>query len=177
MNPYLTQHQTERTLIRPLESRDMAAWEPFFEDPESLKFLPSFGNLSPAQIAENWINRQLTRYQENRFGLLAITEIATGNLLGMCGLLSQEVNGRPETEIGYHLLSAYRGQGFAAETAQYFKQFAFRHHLAGSLISIIHTGNIASQKVAEKNGMQRTFQTELYGMPVYIYRVGPEKQE
>ena len=41
---------------------------------------------------------------ENSFSLLALNDKITDSLIGMCGLLSQEVQGQPELEIGYHLL-------------------------------------------------------------------------
>lgn len=177
MQAYLTRHETERTILRPLETADIAALAPFFEDREALRFFPPAGDLSPTQQAETWIDRQLTRYRENRYGLLAITDKTSGALLGMCGLLTQNVNGRQELEIGYHLLPIQRGKGLASEAAQYFKRFAFRHNLAPSVISIIHTENIASQRVAERNGMQRTISADFHSIPVYIYRIGTEEPD
>jgi RimJ/RimL family protein N-acetyltransferase len=62
-------------------------------------------------------------------------------------------------------------QGFAIEAAQKCKEFAFEHHFADSLISIIHVDNVPSQKVALKNGMHLQKTTSYKDNPVHIFRV------
>ena len=167
---YMLPSETSRLSIRPLTSNDAKDWSPFFINNPSDKFLAlSFKPIM--EQANAWIERQLLRYKENRYGLLALIDKYTNNLMGMCGLLSQEVNGQPELEIGYHILPKYWGKGFATEAAIYFKQYAFNNNLTDSVISIIHIDNVLSQRVAEKNGMNKTIYTTYYNMPVYIYRV------
>jgi len=172
---YFNDSATARLNIRPLTLSDSEDWIPFFIDNPSDKFLALSFNTSPMpNQSRAWIERQLLRYRENRYGLLALTDKTTRKLVGMCGLLTQEVDGQAELEIGYHLLPAYLGKGLATEAAIYFKNYAFNNDLADSVISIIHEDNILSQRVAEKNGMSKTIYTTYYNMPVYIYRVNKE---
>lgn len=166
---------TERLNIRPLEKTDSEAWSAFFKNNDGLKFFSFDLSLPAEQLGNDWIEKQFLRYQENRFGHLALTDKQTGNLIGQCGLLLQEVDGKPEIEIGYHVLPEYWGNGFASEAARALKQFAWDNAVADTLISIIHVDNIRSQRVAKKNGMQRTVQTEFQGKPVYIYRIAKPK--
>ncbi len=168
---YLATHSTQRLSIRPLTLADQKAWAPFFVQNESLRFFDLDPELSPEQKAELWINWQLDRYAQNRFGLLGLVSKENNTLIGMCGFLTQEINGQTEIEIGYHVLPAYWGKGFATEAAQYFKNYAWQQKLTDSLISIIHVDNIRSQRVAGKNGMLQTIKTEFRGKPVYIYRI------
>jgi len=173
---YLDQTETERLRIRPLQESDIKAWAKFFEGNESLKFFAFDPNQPAEEKARKWIEKQLWRYKENQFGHLALTDKQSGNLIGQCGLLLQEVDGKPEIEIGYHVLPEFWGKGLATEAAKALKQFAWDNAVSDSLISIIHVDNIRSQRVAEKNGMQRTIKTEFQGKPVYIYRIAkPEK--
>jgi RimJ/RimL family protein N-acetyltransferase len=87
-------------------------------------------------------------------------------------LLIQEVDGQNEIEVGYHIFPGYWGQGYVTEAAAGFIEFAFNHAQANSIISIIDIENIASIRVAEKNGMRLVAQTtwvndELVG----VYRI------
>src|SRR5690242_1948524 len=106
---YHQEHQTDRLHIRQLTSEDSVVWTNFFDDLIHLKHLPlpSQPGMSNYQKAEFWIGKQLTRYQENRFGLMALINKTNGTFMGQCGLLSQELDGEPVLEIGYHLLSSY----------------------------------------------------------------------
>jgi ribosomal-protein-alanine N-acetyltransferase len=163
--------ETERLVTRKLVYNDFKIWTEFFEDKESVKFLPDYSLPTSESRAINWIERQLKRYENKQFGLQALTEKTTGQFVGMCGLISQEVEGIKELEVGYHLLKQYRGKGYAAEAAKFFRNYAFINELSPSVISIIHTGNIRSQGVAAKNGMSRERQCTWNNIDVYIYRV------
>ena len=65
----------------------------------------------------------------------------------------------------------FRRKGFATESTEMCKNFAFENKFAESLISIIHTENTSSEKVAQKNGMKKEKITEYQGMQVNIFRI------
>jgi ribosomal-protein-alanine N-acetyltransferase len=48
-----------------------------------------------------------------------------------------------ELEIGYSLMPESRGKGYALEATKKCKDFAFHNQLTDSLISIIHSKNLA----------------------------------
>jgi RimJ/RimL family protein N-acetyltransferase len=85
--------------------------------------------------------------------------------------LVQQVDGIQELEVGYSILPDYRKMGYATEAAGACKLFAFNNQLTPSLISIIHTGNLPSRRVALNNGMHKEKVTIYRGNPVNIYRV------
>jgi [ribosomal protein S5]-alanine N-acetyltransferase len=161
--------KTPRLSFRKLKAEDLELWMSFFNSSEALQFLP-FKVHSKKACAE-WLERQALRYKESKSGLCALIEKTSGEMVGQCGLLIQEVDGKREIEIGYHLIPAFWKKGFAIEAAIAAKNYAFNNELTDSLISIIHIDNINSQKVAERNGMRREKQIEWKGFPVYIYRV------
>jgi len=66
----------------------------------------------------------------------------------------QEVDGVEEVEIGYHIRRDLWGQGLATEAAQACRDYGFSQLGFDKLISLINPANIASRRVAEKNGMR-----------------------
>lgn len=163
-----------RLTCRFLKPEDAIAWVPFFEDAESVAGLPDVGQPSAFATAAFWIDRQMARYREHRYGLQALLLKESGEMVGMCGLLLQEIEGKPELEVGYHMLAAHRGNGYAPEAAAFFIDFAFRNNQSQTVVSVIEVNNINSQKVAEKNGLVREKRISYAGMEVYIYRITKE---
>jgi ribosomal-protein-alanine N-acetyltransferase len=161
--------QSQRLIFRHLEIADSVVWEGFVSNAEAVKFFPPGLNVTQSAVA--WIERQLKRYKTDGFGLNALIEKASGAFVGQCGLLRQEVDGVQELEIGYHLLPKFWKKGFAAEAASACRIFAFENRMTTSIISIIHPQNIASQRVAERNGMKKEKETVWCGLPALVYRV------
>ncbi len=154
-----------------LTESDIPVWSNFFKDPNSAKFLPDYGISDPMKRAEHWITSQFKRYESERFGLQKIVDKQTGEFLGQCGLLCQEVDGQPELEVGYHFFKEFRDRGFATEAACLFIDFAFRNKLSENIISIIDVENFPSQRVAEKNGLRISKRTRYFDLDVFIYRI------
>jgi ribosomal-protein-alanine N-acetyltransferase len=167
--------ETERLFTRFLVPEDVKAWSDFFADPEALEFFP-FVEPAPNEVrAKNWIEKQLTRYREQRYGLQALIDKKTGEMVGQCGLLAQDIDGKIEVEVGYSLLKKFWGKGYATEAAIRFKEYGFAKDQAESIISIIDIHNVRSQNVAEKNGMTRGKQVLWWNMNVFIYRIEKPK--
>jgi RimJ/RimL family protein N-acetyltransferase len=152
---------TARLITTFLSLEDVKPWSTFFESTEAIRFLfiDALGLPNNEAVAKHMIQKQLDRYAENRYGLQKLIHRETGAFIGCCGLLLQEVNGQMEIEVGYHIFPAYWGQGYATEAAAGFIEFAFNHSQANSIISIIDIQNIASIRVAEKNGLRLVAQT------------------
>ena len=166
--------KTQRLLFRKIKLDDVDEWMEFFKSDEALRFLPF--KLDSRKACTEWVERQLQRYKETKSGLCALIDRSTGEMVGQLGLLVQEVDGRAEVEIGYHLIPKFWKKGYATEAAIAARDFAFENNLTESLISIIHPENINSQKVAERNGMRRERRTSFKGFPAFIYRVEKKNQ-
>lgn len=168
---YPDQLESARLRTRFLTLADIPAWTAFFKDPEAVELFPNPKHLTDEERARAWIESVLRRYENQQYGFHALIDKQSGNFIGQAGLLLQEVDGVRETEIAYHVFKKYWGNGYAPEAARLFIDFAFQHHIADSLISIIDIRNIRSQRVAEKNGLQREKQTVWSGLNVFIYRI------
>lgn len=168
---------TLRLMARRLTTADIQLWLPYMTAPGAMRFFPGID--ASRAGAEYWIERQLMRYQRDGFGLMALIERQSELLIGQCGLLRQEVDQQPELEVGYHLLPAWRGKGYALEAAKAFRDLALTSHMADSVVSIIHINNHDSQRLAARNGMQRERLTLNYGtfagVPHYLYRISRQQ--
>lgn len=173
--PYLDNLKSERLITRKLTENDIPIWTTFFEDEECGYFFPTMGLPNAQARAEYWIEKQLARYQENRFGLQALINKESGEFVGQCGLLLQELDGEPVLEIGYALLKPHWHKGYASEASQLFKNYAFSAGFSDELVSIIHILNTNSQKVATNNGMKNLKQTRFWDMDVFVF--GLSKRE
>lgn len=163
--------KSNRLTTRFLTREDIPAWSVFFEDPGSVAYLPDYGLPNATARATQWIERQLMRYENQLYGLQALIEKSTGDFIGQCGLITQEVDGKKEVEVGYHVFRPYRGNGYAPEAAKLFIDYAFEHNQTDRVISIIDVRNINSQRVADKNGLTRERVTTWNGLNVYIYQI------
>jgi [ribosomal protein S5]-alanine N-acetyltransferase len=167
---------TERLYTRFLVPDDIQPWTSFFEDKDAIQYFPWIANDTSEERSRQWIERQLARYKENRYGLQALINKETKEFVGQCGLITQEVDGKKELEVGYHVFKKYWGQGYAPEAAKAFFEYGFKHQQAPSIISLIDIRNIKSQRVADKNGLKREKQIRWLEMDVFVYRMeGPFK--
>ena len=171
---YQDQLHSPRLQTRFLTKEDAPAWTAFLEDKACCEFIPDFGFTNPTDRALHWMERQMTRYAENRYGLQALIHRDTGEFIGQCGLMLQEVDGKQEIEVGYHIFRKYWGLGYAPEASSIFKNYWLDHHLSDSLISIIDINNTNSQRVADKNGLSRTIQTKWMNLDIFVYRMDRE---
>jgi RimJ/RimL family protein N-acetyltransferase len=163
---------TERLLFREMKPADLELVANLLGDPEVMVFYPH-----PKDSAEalDWIawNRQL--YREHGFGLWLIELRTTGEFVGDCGLTPQDVGGAIEVEIGYHVRRSLQGRGYATEAATAARDFARDVLRLDRLVAIIHPGNLASQRVAEKIGLAFERELDRHGNRQWIYAGGISK--
>ncbi|WP_282161237.1 GNAT family N-acetyltransferase [Ulvibacterium marinum] len=170
MGLLLNGEETKRLKFRNLLSMDFEAWLPFHKDPRSTQYWEGLPK-DPQTACREQFDRVFERYEKKLGGMNALILKSDGNLIGICGLLIQTLDGLQELEIGYSILPEYWKQGYATEAAVKCREYAFKNKLADSLISIIHVDNKPSQKVALNNGMHLDKTTIYKDNPVQIYRI------
>ncbi|MBG9375029.1 GNAT family N-acetyltransferase [Panacibacter sp. DH6] len=161
---------SERLLFRRLAPSDFDTILQFYQDPSSSAQWISEVN-DPYLNCTRMFEKTFQRYACNTGGMNILVDKTNGEIIGMCGLLVQTIDNIEELEIGYSVMPRHRNKGYAAEAAIACKNFAFLHNLRDSLVSIIAVNNIASQKVAVKNGMHIDKTTYYSNNHVHIYRV------
>lgn len=161
-------HTTDRLLFRTAVMDDHTWWMEYVNSTEAIRFMPF--TVGSADDCRAFIQRSLDRQAHDGSGLNAIVERATGRPVGMIGLLTQVVDDVDEIEIGYHLLPSAWGRGYATEAAIACREFARRHKVNPSVISLIDHENYASQAVARRNGMVFEKDTVHRGVPAMVWR-------
>ena len=170
--------ETDRLILRKMTRSDFPALGKMLRDPEVMwAYEHAFSDLEVTV----WLEKQLERYRENGFGLMAVILKTTGELIGQTGITWQNWNDRQVPEIGYIFNKTYWHNGYAIEAASSCKQYAFETLGLHEVFSIIRDTNIASQKVALRNGMKKAGETVriYYGMkmPHSIYRITRDEND
>mgnify|MGYP002397834410 FL=1 len=166
--PSMAGTTTARLIFRHPVLEDHTWWMEYMNNAEAIRFMPfTLGSMADCT---GFIQRSLDRIARDGSCLNVISDRATNKPLGMVGLLTQEVDGIAELEIGYHLLPSAWGQGYATEAAKACLAFAREHQLAPSVISLIDHDNQKSQAVARRNGMAFEKNTVHRGIPAMVFR-------
>jgi [ribosomal protein S5]-alanine N-acetyltransferase len=159
---------TPRLILREFTADDVDALALVVSDPETMKHYPA--PMDRAGV-EAWIARNMRRYVEHGHGLWAMVLKSTGEMIGDCGLTVQDVDGKNEIEIGYHVRRDHWGQGLATEAARACRDFGFARLPVERLVSIIRPENLPSRRVAEKNGMVLWKEIIKAGLPQVVYSI------
>jgi RimJ/RimL family protein N-acetyltransferase len=145
--------ETRRLFLRCFHVADLDAMAGVLGDPEVMRFGP--GPQSPDWVRE-WLRGCLEDYHRKwGFGLWAIVHKPDRRVIGYCGLTRfDDIDGRPEIEIGYRLTRALWGRGLATEAAGAVRDYALGVLVLPRLVAVIDPGNGASVRVAEKTGLR-----------------------
>ncbi|SRR5581483_474304 len=162
--------ETERLIFRKLTPNDAEALYRIYHEPAVLKYF-AHGPPDSVESERAGIERHLDYYDRHGFGLWATILRDSGEIIGRCGLLSQQVDGATEIEVAYLLSSHFWGRGLGSEAARAIRDFAFQALGYSRLISIIHPQNLASKRVATAIGMTFSRLTRLYNMDVEIFSI------
>lgn len=143
--------ETERLYLREMSQSDFQALCRILQDEETMAAYE--GAFHDREVQE-WLDRQILRYQKWGFGLWAVILKETDEMIGQCGLTMQPWKDGEVLEIGYLFERLYWHRGYAIEAAAACKKYAFEVLKAEEVCSIIRDTNTASQKVAARNGME-----------------------
>ena len=168
--------ETERLILRHITREDFPDLCKMLQNPEVMwAYEHAFSDLEVTL----WLERQLERYRDNGFGLMAVILKTTNELIGQTGITWQDWDGKHIPEIGYIFNKTHWHQGYATEAARACKQYGFDILGLNEVYSIIRDNNIPSQKVALGNGMRKIGETIKFyynmNMPHDIYRITKEE--
>jgi RimJ/RimL family protein N-acetyltransferase len=161
--------ETPRLLLRPFQESDVKRWaQMLFADTQVMRYFPA-SSLKPRERARRRLKAYTEHWQEQGFGIWAITLKPKGDLIGQCGL-----NKLPETgeiEVDYMLAKAYWKRGYATEAAQASLWFGFEKKHLERIIGLVVPENTASRLVLEKIGMVFVKEAYYFGLDVVYYAI------
>jgi RimJ/RimL family protein N-acetyltransferase len=163
--------ETERLILRGFRPDDVDSFAGFYAS-EASRFVGG-----PEDRFNTW--RRLASYAGcwslRGYGKFVVEEKASGSAVGIVGPWYPE--GWPEPEIGWTVLPAFEGRGYATEAAARAITFAYDELGWTTAMSAVFPGNERSFRLAERLGAKREGAAEVkpYGM-LEIFRHLPAPQ-
>ncbi len=144
--------ETERLFIRQLTIDDANFIFELLNDPSFIQYIGD-RNIRSVEDAQAYVlNGPVASYAQNGFGLSLVILRATGESIGMCGLIKR--NELEDVDIGYAYLPRYWFKGYAVEAALAMKSYAKETVRLKRLVAIVNPTNTSSIRVLEKIGMK-----------------------
>ena len=160
--------ETDRLQLRPLVLDDVDAFARVVGDPISMRFYPKPFD---EDMTRMWIERMQERYARDGFGLLALVERVTGEMIGNCGPTLQETGHGAFVELGWHVRRDRQGLGFALEAGVACRDHAWSVLDIDRMISIIRPENVPSWSVARTLGFRPWLGDVRAGMAHILWRI------
>ena len=158
--------ETARLWLEPFAPEHAQGLHAMNADPEVMRFLDGPQTFEQTQ---GGITRVAARWAELGYGWWALIEKETGDLVGAACLQNTENKLENPLEIGWRLVPAAQGKGYATEAGQAAMDYAFEVIKAKRIISVAHPDNIASQKVMQRLGMTDIGLSTHYGEMCVTY--------
>lgn len=166
-NPVLTPVlSSERIILRGWQDSDFHPYTTLVSDPVMMRFIGG-GAISYKEarkefdgMREQWIDRKI--------GIFVIADKTSDELLGFTGLFESPLIDEPE--LSWSLSAKNHGKGYASEAAVLARNWAYREHNIGPLMSLVHPDNISSKRVAERLGASVESHSTWMGQPRLVYR-------
>jgi RimJ/RimL family protein N-acetyltransferase len=156
--------ESARLRFRPITARDVDNLLLIFGDPVAMQFWP--GTRTREEIISQ-IEKYQQRYRDDGYGLWAVELKETGEFVGRVGLIRQQEG----IEVAYALVPKFWKRGLATEAAQACRDWAFEHLDCDRMISLVHTRNLPSCRVAERNGMRVVAEIIHWNLPHHVYAI------
>jgi [ribosomal protein S5]-alanine N-acetyltransferase len=143
-----------RIELRPLLAKDAEDMFAYVSDPDVTHYLPWEPALSVDSVRPFLIEQTGRRRRGESVGF-SIFWKATGTMIGSTDLMDLKVI-KGQAELGYLLSKSYWGLGLMTEAARLTINFGFECLKLKTIIAWADEENIASRRVMEKLGMERS---------------------
>jgi RimJ/RimL family protein N-acetyltransferase len=144
--------ETPRLRLRRLTADDADFILGLLNEPSFIRFIADRG-VRDLDAARDYIsNGPMASYARHGFGLWLTELRATGEPIGMCGLIRRE--GLEDVDLGYAFMPAFWGQGYASEAAGAALEYGRRALGLRRIVAIVSPDNERSIKVLERLGMR-----------------------
>ena len=159
------QIETDRLLLRPLSIADLDQFLAMHAAPEVIRTMGPYSRGTAVERLESYERE----WREHGYGLVALTERATGRFVGRSGLKYWPQF--DETEVGWVLHPSFWGRGFATEAARACLDWGFRNLDVPYITAMIMPDNRPSLRVAERLGMTPLRTDVLNDLAVIVHSI------
>lgn len=142
--------ETERLVLRGLARADFDAFAGFFADEQATRFV---GGTMPRPRAHTVMSAFVGQWELYGLGQWAVEPKDGGGLAGFVGYINPP--DWPEPEIGWTILPAFQGCGYATEASFAARAEIVRRGGPNVLVSYVDPLNAPSIRVAQKLGAVR----------------------
>jgi len=144
--------RTARLALVRLTPDDAAFIVELLNDPSFLRYIGDRG-VRTLDDARRYIETgPMASYERFGFGLYRADLTATGEPIGICGLLKRDT--LPDADVGFALLPRFRGRGYAFEAASAVLASARAAHGLERVLAITALDNDISMKLLDKLGFR-----------------------
>jgi RimJ/RimL family protein N-acetyltransferase len=146
------QLQTQRLSLRRWRKDDLKPFAALNGDPDVMEHFPSVMTEDRTADMISWIEEH---FEKHGFGLWAVENTASGDLVGFTGLAipSFEAEFMPAVEVGWRLGKEHWGKGYATEAARAALAYGFDEAGLEHIVSFTIPANTRSTMVMERLGM------------------------
>ncbi|WGV62272.1 GNAT family N-acetyltransferase [Brevibacillus brevis] len=144
--------ETDRLILRWQTAEDADFVLKLMNEPSWIRFIGDRG-LRTTEDTRNFIlNGAVAMYEKHGFGLYLI-ELKEGNVpIGLCGLIKRD--SLEDVDIGFALLPAYWGKGYAYEAASAVLAHGKEFFGLKRIVAITNPDNASSANLLKKIGLQ-----------------------
>jgi RimJ/RimL family protein N-acetyltransferase len=144
--------ETERLRLRQLSTDDAEFVLELLNEPSFLRYIGDRGVRNLEDARQYILNRVITSYERNGFGLYLV-ELREGRTpIGISGLVKRAT--LPDADIGFAFLPAYWSKGYALESAAAVMNYARDGLGLNRILAITSPDNEASARLLGKIGLQ-----------------------
>jgi RimJ/RimL family protein N-acetyltransferase len=159
--------ETARLGLRHFRMDDVQDFFVLGSDPEVIRYAQDRPFADIAEASRMLREAPLADYEKYGYGRLAVVLKQSGELIGFCGMKYIQELGR--NELGYRYKREFWGKGLGSEAGLATLEHAHTQLGMDEAIALILPANFGSLRVAEKVGMHRIEQIEIFGLRPWLY--------
>jgi RimJ/RimL family protein N-acetyltransferase len=163
----MTVLQTGRIALRRLTTDDASFIRELVNEPSWIRYIGERNVRTDDDARAYLVRGPIAMYERHGFGLWMCESKASGEPLGICGLIKRDT--LEDVDLGFAFLPRFWGQGYAREAAAAVLDYGREVLELDRIVAITSPDNTASIRLLEKLGLRLEKSFEIDGMPTQLF--------